>query len=187
MDFLSTFAREFAARVCRPGATLFVNPRGQNGYCWGAQPLYADALSSEISEVTDAAIWVTLQRLDQSDGMTLLRRLAVSSPVRFQFRPNYDMLPPNELLGEIYYLTKRFRTSRPEARLLVIPGKEVRMNLTNRPSFDDALSSRLTPFRHAPASLSGCPVCGASSANLQAAYPGTEGCLRCRAIFVART
>lgn len=185
-----SFAAQVVARAFKPAAALFVDQLTSERYRWVACPRYFDdARSSLLTETAARAFWVALQRFDHRDAAFLLDRLSRSSPVTFQVRTDEIQVSSDEVLAEIYFLIRRFAASRPDAALLTIPAQWMEMNLTFQPirhkDLQDATAAARADLPLA-AWLGNCPVCSASPALIETAYPGTEGCLRCNAIFVAR-
>ena len=181
------WVRRIVAQVYRPGATLSVRFENLDGYDWSITPVDRDSRSLVIAEVFTETLRSALEELDSLGCVTLLDRLYCSSPVRVSIRPGHDQPALKTLCLEVSLLLARLARSRQGVRLLTIPETSLTMDFTLRQSFDPALTVETWPPPGTPEfGESACPVCDASPEQIQAAYPGTEGCTHCGAVFVSR-
>jgi hypothetical protein len=179
------WVRRIVAQVSRPGTTLFVRFDTLDGYDWDVTPVDRDPCSMAIAHAFTEALRSTLEELDSLACVALLDRLYCASPVSVRVRPSRDQPPLKSLSLEVSLLLARFIRSRPEARLLTIPESSLTMDFTLRQSFDPASTVETWPRSDMPTSRElECPVCDASPEQIHAAYPGTQGCAHCGAIFV---
>lgn len=158
-----------------------------DGYDWSVTPLAPDPCSHGIAKVVSETLQETLETLEPNERISLLDRLYVSSPVSLRLRVSPSPPVLDDLYVDVLQLVSRFQRSHPRARLLSIPGTVLMMDCTLRDLFDPALAVEEWPRMAVPCSPNrDCPVCGASPRQIQAAYPGTDGCTHCGTIFVMR-
>ena len=188
MAIPSEWVRRIIAQVSRPGATLSVRFNNLEGYDWCITPVERDQCSLAIADAFTDTLRSTLEELDSLECVTLLDRLYCASPVSVKVRQSHDQPAPKALRLEVSFLLARFSRSRPGARVLSIPEASLTMDFTLRQSFDPALTVEVWPGSGTTTSRElECPVCDAPAQEIRAAYPGTEGCAHCGAIFVCRS
>lgn len=184
----SEWVRRIVAQVSHPGATLSVRFENLDGYDWEITPVDSGPWSRAITHTFADALRSTLEDLDSLGRVTLLDRLYCASPVSMRGRPGQQQPALKALALEASLLLARFARSRPGARLLTIPEASLTMDFTLRQSYDPALTVEGRPHSDTRTSPElECPVCDAPAKEIRAAYPGTEGCAHCGAIFVCRS
>lgn len=182
----SEWARRIAEAVCQPGAELVVAFDGLDGYHLRTSPLYEDDLSHAIAAITHETVWLMRERLDPVEGVALLDRLFVGSPVRFEIRGPGAAPPTDQLWDEASWLLTRFRQARPDADLLFLPGQTLSMSPTVPDAADPTRWRR--PGREGTRGTPRpeCPVCGDAWGLVREFWLGTNACGVCRAVFVAQ-